>query len=73
MFGHSTSHVLMEFEISKAVNEILDNDIIGQCSMSNDSDFDDDYTQLLIPGTHTISDSESINDGEKQRTIMHDE
>jgi hypothetical protein len=74
MFGHSTSHMLMEFDISKAVNEILDHDIIGQCSMSNNSDFDDDdYTQLVIPGTHTISDSGSINDGERQRTMMHDE
>jgi hypothetical protein len=41
----------MDFEISEVVNEVLDNDIIGQCSMCNDSDFDDDYTQLVTHGT----------------------
>lgn len=46
---------------------------MGQCSWSDDSDFGDDYTQLMTPGTHTISISDSVNDGNKQRNVTHNE
>jgi hypothetical protein len=57
---------LWEFEISEAVNDVLDNDIMGQCSSGDDSDFCDDYTQLVTPGIHTISNNDS------ERTVTHD-
>jgi hypothetical protein len=48
----STSHVLKAFEISKVVNEIVDINIMGQCSSSDDSDSDDDQSQSVTPRTH---------------------
>jgi hypothetical protein len=47
--------VFTKSEISKFVNEVLDNDIMGQYSLGDDSDFDDNYTQSETPGIHTIS------------------
>jgi hypothetical protein len=41
MAGSSTSLVLMEFEVSKVVNEILD-DAMEYHSLSDDSDCNDD-------------------------------
>jgi hypothetical protein len=35
-----------EFEISEIVSEVLDNDIVGLCSLGDHSDFDDAYTQF---------------------------
>jgi hypothetical protein len=52
----STSCVLMEFQISEVVNEVLDDGIMGQCTVDDDSgDFDDDYTQSVTPGTHILA------------------
>jgi hypothetical protein len=48
----SISHTHKESEISEVVNEVLDNNIMGKCRLSDDSDFGDDYTQLMTPGTH---------------------
>jgi hypothetical protein len=66
-------HTNKQFEISKVVNKVLDNNIMGQCSLSDDSDSGDDYTQLKTPGTHTISISNSVNDGNKQRNVTYNE
>jgi hypothetical protein len=46
MFGPLVSYAHAEFEISETVNEVLDYNIMGQCSLGDDSDFDDDYTQF---------------------------
>jgi hypothetical protein len=48
---HEPAVDFTEFEINEAVNEILD-DIMGQCSSGDASDFDDDYTHIVTPGTH---------------------
>jgi hypothetical protein len=65
--------MFMEFEIKEVVNEVLDNDM-GQCSLGDDSDSDDDYTQSVTCGIHkSVSDSDSVNDGDEQRTVTHDE
>jgi hypothetical protein len=58
----STSHALVEFKIIEVVNEVLD-DNMGHCCSGHNVDFNDDYTQLVTPGTHTISNSDSGNYG----------
>jgi hypothetical protein len=55
MIRPSIGHAFTEFEISEVVNKILDNDIMRQCCLGDDSDSDDDCTQLVTPGTHTTS------------------
>jgi hypothetical protein len=50
--------------------KVLDSDIMGQCN-SGGSDFDDDCTQLVTLGTHTIIDSDSINEGDEKETVTH--
>jgi hypothetical protein len=57
----------MESEIKGTVNEILDNDIMRQCSSC---DSDDNYTQLVTHGTH--KDCDSVNDGDELTTVTHD-
>jgi hypothetical protein len=39
--------------------------------LGDDSDFDEYYTEFVIPETHTISDS--VNDGDEQRTVTHEQ
>lgn len=64
----SISHVPTQFKINEAVNKDLDDDDMQQCSSDDVSNFD--YkTQLLTPGTHTISDSDSVNDVNEQKTV----
>jgi hypothetical protein len=41
----------MELEISQRVIKALD-DNKGECSLGEDSDFDDDSTRVVTPGTH---------------------
>jgi hypothetical protein len=65
IFRPSIGHAFAEFEISEVVNKILDYDIMRQCHLGDDSDFDDDYTQLVTPGMHTTSNSDNINDGDR--------
>lgn len=57
----STSHTLTEYEISESVNKVLDD------NLGDDTDFDDDSTQVVTPGTHTISN----NDGNKKGTWQY--
>jgi hypothetical protein len=40
------------------LREILDEESISEYSSDSDSDFDVDYTQLVTPGTHVISESD---------------
>jgi hypothetical protein len=40
----------------------LDNEITGEFSSHDDGVLENDYTQLVTPGTHVIVDSESDND-----------
>jgi hypothetical protein len=44
-------------------------DNTGECSLADDCDSDDDYTQLVTPGIHTVPNWNSGNDDE-QRTVM---
>jgi hypothetical protein len=55
MAGPSTSHALKELEQIQVLNEVLD-EIICEYSSDDDSVFDNDYTQLVTPGTSVISD-----------------
>jgi hypothetical protein len=66
----STSHALREFKIIEVVNEILD-DNMRHCYSGHNGDFNDDYTQLVTPGTHVISSSDSGNYCNVQRTITY--
>jgi hypothetical protein len=45
--------------------------IVGECSSGGDSDFSDDYMQVVIPGTHAVNDSDSGDDGVEQRIVTH--
>lgn len=62
----------MEFKICDVGNEVLDNATMGRSSSGDDSDFDDDFTQLVTPW-NTICNSDSVNDGDEQRTVTYDE
>lgn len=42
----------MEFKIKEVINEVLNNYIMGQCSLGEDSDYDHDYTQLVTAETY---------------------
>jgi hypothetical protein len=42
-----------------------------QCCSSHNGYFNDDYTQLVAPGTHIISNSGSGNYGNEQRTATY--
>jgi hypothetical protein len=59
MAGASTSRGLTEVQQVEFLNEILNEDSISEYSSDNDSVFDIDYTQLVTPGTHVISESDS--------------
>jgi hypothetical protein len=63
----------MDFEMSEVVNEVLYNYVMGLCVSGNDSNFDDDYTQSLTPGTCTTSDCDSVNNAAEGRTVISDE
>jgi hypothetical protein len=58
MAGPSTSKVLTDVEQFEFLYEILDD------SGDNSSDSDIDYTQLVTPGTHVISESDSDIDSD---------
>jgi hypothetical protein len=49
--------VLTELQQVEVLNAVSGDENIGPFS-SNDSVFDSEYTQLVTPGTHVISDSE---------------
>jgi hypothetical protein len=56
----------IEFEVVEVVNEVHDGVDTGQCSWANNSDTDDDCMQLMVPAMHTVCDSDSGNDDDKQ-------
>jgi hypothetical protein len=60
MVGPSTSDVVTELEKIQVLSEVSDNENVDEFSLDNGSIFDSDYTQLVTPGTHVISGSESI-------------
>jgi hypothetical protein len=66
MASLSSCHVLMELEQIQVLNGVLDENI-GEYSLDDDSVFDSDYTQLVTPETHMISDSEGDNDSDEQQ------
>lgn len=68
MGGPSISHVPTQFKINEAVSKDLDHDDMQRCSSDDVSNFDVN-TQLLTPGSHTISDSDSVNYVNKQKTV----
>jgi hypothetical protein len=52
----STSHELTEFEISEIINEeVLDHDILRQCGLDEDSNFENECTQLVTPRTTQLA------------------
>lgn len=57
--------MLKELEKAEVLNAVLDDENIGGFR-SNATIFDSEYTQLVTPGTHVISDSESDNGSDKQ-------
>jgi hypothetical protein len=59
MAGPSTSQALTNVEQMEVLYTILDEESISDISLDNDSVFDIDYTQLVTPGTHVISESDS--------------
>jgi hypothetical protein len=59
---------LTELENIQVLTEVVDENI-GEFSL-DDSIFDSDYTQLVIPGTHVISDMESDNGSDEQEENM---
>jgi hypothetical protein len=57
MAGPSRRHVLKDLEQRAQLNKVLD-DKISAYSSNEESSEDDDYTRLVLPGTHEISDSD---------------
>jgi hypothetical protein len=49
----------------KFLNEVSDENV-GEYSLDDGSVFGSDCTQLVTPGTHVISDSESDNDSDEE-------
>jgi hypothetical protein len=64
----STRCVFRDLKVDEVINKAFNNNIIGQCTSADDSDFGDDYTQLVTPGTQTFHDS--VN--ESKRTKSYD-
>jgi hypothetical protein len=60
MAGPSRQRTLTDLEQSTILVEILD-DEISRYSSNEESSEDDNYMQLVIPGTHKISDSDDGN------------
>jgi hypothetical protein len=50
----------VEPEQMQALNEVLDNENIDEYSLDDGSISDNDYTQLVTPGTHVIIDSDRV-------------
>ncbi|XP_023703521.1 piggyBac transposable element-derived protein 4-like [Cryptotermes secundus] len=70
MAGPSTSRALTQVEQTEFLEEILD-DIVSDFSSESDSECDIDYTQLVTPGTHVVSDSDlSDNDETQEETVQ---
>jgi hypothetical protein len=57
MNGLTTSCALMELEQMQGLNKVLHDENTEYCS-NNYRVFDSDYTQLVSPGTHVISEWE---------------
>jgi hypothetical protein len=64
MTSPSASRVLLEQV--QVLNKVLNIENIGEFSSDDDSIFHTDYIQLMTPGTHVISNSESDNGRGKQ-------
>jgi hypothetical protein len=69
MAGPSTSRALMELEQIEVLNEVLDDENISEYSSDDDNVFDNDYTQLVTPGTHVISDSDNGSDERREEIV----
>jgi hypothetical protein len=61
MADPSTSHRAKELEQIQVLNEVLDNENIGEYNSDNDSVYDCVYIQLVPLRTHMISNSEMMN------------
>jgi hypothetical protein len=61
---------LTELEQIEVLNEVLDNETISEYGLDDDSVFDYDYTRLVTPGTHMISESDNGSD-KRQKKIVH--
>jgi hypothetical protein len=59
MASLSTSLAHTKLEQLQVLNEVLDDETVSDYSLDDDSVFDNDYTQLVNPGNHVTSDSES--------------
>jgi hypothetical protein len=70
MAGPSTSRVLTELEQIEVLNDVVDDENISEYSLDDDSVFDNDYTQLVTPGTHVISNNDNGSD-KRQEEIVH--
>jgi hypothetical protein len=53
--------MLKHLEQTQVLNEILDNENISEYSSNFDSVFNNDYAQLMTPGTLVISDTDNDN------------
>jgi hypothetical protein len=63
MASLSISCVLTELRQAQDLNKILDKENIDEFSLGDGRISASVYTQLVTPGTHKISDSESDNSG----------
>lgn len=71
MAGPSTSSALTQVEQTEFLEEILDDKVVSDFSSESDSECDIDYTQLVTPGTHVVSDSDlSDNDETQEETVQ---
>jgi hypothetical protein len=52
----STGQALTNTEQIQVLNEALDDENIDEFSLDNDSVFNSDYTEVVTPGTHVITD-----------------
>jgi hypothetical protein len=68
----STSYALTEFKIIDIVNEVVV-DYMRHCCSHHNGDFNNDYTQLESPGTHTVSNSDSRNYSNEQELELRKE
>jgi hypothetical protein len=54
MAGPSTRCALTELEQGQILNEVLEDESVGEFSSDSGSIFDSNYTQLLTPVTHVM-------------------
>jgi hypothetical protein len=60
----SSRRGLTELEQIQVCNEILGDNVVGECSSDEENSDEEDYTQLLHQTTHEISESEHESDGD---------